>query len=174
MRNPLNLLKKIGYKKFLLFQLTFGGNIFLPLINPLLWVILILTIMFPEMFTFLLFTEWITVISTMNLICGNLFQIILYLTPVFTEKKYSFIPFAFTIPLYWVLVSAGPCSPCDPFGPGSPWGPCGPVETDGANCWVATDETTPDAMIAMISPKINVVVDILIFLDIISLNFYDR
>ncbi|RLI46151.1 glycosyl transferase [Candidatus Bathyarchaeota archaeon] len=107
MRNPLNLLKKIGYKKFLLFQLTFGGNIFLPLINPLLWAISILSILFPEMFNFLLFAEWITLISTMNLICGNLFQILLYLTPVFAEKKYSFIPFAFTIPFYWILVSAG-------------------------------------------------------------------
>jgi hypothetical protein len=107
MRKPLNLIKKIGLKKFSFFQLTFGGNIFLPLMNPFLWAISILTILFPEMFNFLLFAKWIALISAMNLIFGNLFQIILYLIPVFSEKRYSSIPFAFAIPLYWALVSAG-------------------------------------------------------------------
>ena len=67
----------------------------------------ILSILFPVMFNFLLFANWITLICLINLTCGNLFQILLYLVPVFAEKKYSFIPFAFTIPLYWILVSIG-------------------------------------------------------------------
>jgi cellulose synthase/poly-beta-1,6-N-acetylglucosamine synthase-like glycosyltransferase len=107
MRQPKKTLNKLGWKKFSLFQLTFGGNILLPLINPALWIITILSILFPNILNYLLFSNWIVSTSLFNLICGNLIHILLYMSPVFTKKKYSTIFTALSMPIYWILISFG-------------------------------------------------------------------
>ncbi len=107
MRQPRTMISKLGWKKFSLFQLTFGGNIVLPLINPLLWTITLLTLLSPAMFNFLFFSPWLVFINTFNLIAGNFIHILLYLRTVIGEKKFSFIPVALSMPLYWILVSVG-------------------------------------------------------------------
>jgi cellulose synthase/poly-beta-1,6-N-acetylglucosamine synthase-like glycosyltransferase len=107
LRHPLQMIQKMGWKKSALLQLTFGGNIFLPLINPLLWMVTILTLLFPGTFSFLTQVSWITFISTFNLILGNIIHILLYLRTVLMEKRFSFIPIALSMPFYWVLVSIG-------------------------------------------------------------------
>ena len=107
MRHPRKMIRDMGWKKIVLFHLTFGGNILLPLINPLLWTITILTLLFPGTFSFLSYAPWITFITTFNLIAGNLIHISLYLRTVIAEKRFSLIPVALTMPLYWVLGSIG-------------------------------------------------------------------
>jgi general stress protein CsbA len=87
--------------------MTFGGNIFLPLVNPVLWVVTILTLMFPGMFNFLLFANWIIFISVFNLTAGNLIHILLYMSSAIAKKRYSLIPVAITMPIYWLLISLG-------------------------------------------------------------------
>jgi cellulose synthase/poly-beta-1,6-N-acetylglucosamine synthase-like glycosyltransferase len=107
MRHPRKMIRDMGWKKFVLFQLTFGGNILLPLINPLLWTITMLTLLFPGICSFLSYVPWIAFINTFNLIAGNLIHISLYLRTVIVEKRFSRIPVALTMPFYWVLVSVG-------------------------------------------------------------------
>jgi cellulose synthase/poly-beta-1,6-N-acetylglucosamine synthase-like glycosyltransferase len=107
MRHPRTMIRKMRWKKFILFQLTFGGNIILPLINPLLWTVTLLTLLSPGLFSFLSSSPWLVFINTFNLIAGNLLHISLYLRTVLTEKRFSFIPVALTMPVYWILVSVG-------------------------------------------------------------------
>jgi len=107
MRHPRKLICNLGWKKFLLFQFTFGGNILLPLINPLLWTITILTLLSPELFSFLSYAPWIIFINAFNLMAGNLIHISLYVRTVLVEKRFSLLPVALTMPLYWVLASIG-------------------------------------------------------------------
>ncbi len=107
MRHPRKLIHNLGWKKFLLFQLTFGGNILLPLINPLLWTITVLTLLSPELFHFLSYAPWIIFINACNLMAGNLIHISLYVRTVLIERRVSLLPVALTMPLYWVLVSIG-------------------------------------------------------------------
>jgi cellulose synthase/poly-beta-1,6-N-acetylglucosamine synthase-like glycosyltransferase len=107
MRHPRTMIRKMRWKKFILFQLTFGGNIILPLINPLLWTVTLLTLLSPGLFNFLSSSPWLVFINTFNLIAGNLLHISLYLRTVLTEKRFSFIPVALTMPVYWILVSVG-------------------------------------------------------------------
>jgi len=106
MRHPKRLISEMGLRKFLLFQLTFGGNIFLPLINPLLWAVTILTLLVPGIFDFLFFYP-IIYICMFNLLVGNLVQILLYMVPSISKKSYSQVLLAFTMPIYWVLISIG-------------------------------------------------------------------
>jgi cellulose synthase/poly-beta-1,6-N-acetylglucosamine synthase-like glycosyltransferase len=107
MRHPLKMLQNMGWKKSILFHLTFGGNILQPLVNPLLWTTTILALLFPGIFNFLAQVSWIAFVSTFNLIAGNLIHISLYLRTVLVEKRFSLIPIALSMPLYWVLVSIG-------------------------------------------------------------------
>jgi cellulose synthase/poly-beta-1,6-N-acetylglucosamine synthase-like glycosyltransferase len=106
MRHPRRLIRELGWKRFLFFQLTFGGNIFLPLVNPMLWAVTILTLLFPGIFQFLFFYP-IVYICIFNLVIGNLVYILLHLGPIIIKKNYTSIPLAFAIPLYWVLISVG-------------------------------------------------------------------
>ncbi|MEM2123662.1 MAG: glycosyltransferase family 2 protein, partial [Candidatus Bathyarchaeia archaeon] len=106
MRHPRKLLKDLGWKRFLLFQLTFGGNIYLPLINPLLWAVTISTILVPGLFQFLFFHP-LNYICAVNLLIGNLVYIGLHMGPFILKKNYTSIPLAIAIPLYWILISVG-------------------------------------------------------------------
>ncbi len=106
MRHPKRLISEMGLSKFLLFQFTFGGNIFLPLINPLLWAVTILTLLVPGIFDFLFFYP-IIYVCMFNLLVGNLVQILLYIVPSIVKRNYSGVLLAFTMPAYWVLISIG-------------------------------------------------------------------
>ncbi len=106
MRFPVRFVKELGIKKFLFFMFTFGGNIILPLINPILWIVTILTIFFPNV-SKVLFTPEVQTVCEFNLILGNLIYIVLHIGPYLLKKNYSSIPIALTIPFYWVLISIG-------------------------------------------------------------------
>jgi len=106
MRYPLKLLREIGVRSFLLFQLTFGGNFYLPLINPLLWLVTVATFMFKGAFSFL-FLYPIPILCLFNLVVGNSIYIIIHLYAAIRTRKYFLIPYAIFIPLYWVLISIG-------------------------------------------------------------------
>ena len=106
MRHPLKLLREIDIRSFLLFQLTFGGNFYLPLVNPLLWFIAIASLISKGAFSFL-FPYPIFIISLFNLLLGNSIYIIIHLYAAIKTRKYFLIPCAILIPLYWVLISIG-------------------------------------------------------------------
>jgi cellulose synthase/poly-beta-1,6-N-acetylglucosamine synthase-like glycosyltransferase len=106
MRHPRRLLQEMGWKQFFYFQLTFGGNIFLPLVNPLLWAITVLTLLNPGMFDFLFFYP-IVYVCIFNLFIGNGVFILLHIGPYVLKKNYTSIPLALAIPLYWILISIG-------------------------------------------------------------------
>ena len=106
MRHPLRLLKETGMRSFLLFQLTFGGNFYLPLLNPLLWLVTIAAFVFKGTFSFLFFYP-IPIIALFNLVVGNSIYIIVHLYAAIKTRKYFLIPYAIFIPLYWALISIG-------------------------------------------------------------------
>jgi cellulose synthase/poly-beta-1,6-N-acetylglucosamine synthase-like glycosyltransferase len=106
MRDPRKLLREMGWKQFFYFQLTFGGNIFLPLVNPVLWIVTILTMVSPGVFDFLFFYP-IVYVCVFNLFVGNGVYILLHMGPYVIRKHYTSIPLALIIPLYWMLISVG-------------------------------------------------------------------
>lgn len=103
-RFPLRLFRRLGLKQTLYFLLTFGGNILMPLVNPLLWIVTIMTIINKD-WTQALFTPEITSLALFNLILGNIVYIVIHIVPFIIQKKYSSIPYAFLMPLYWMIMS---------------------------------------------------------------------
>lgn len=104
MRHPVKLLQDLGWKKFLMFQFTFGGSIFMPIINPFLWIISGISLFAPWLFSSLYLLP-IQSICIFNLIVGNSAYLLLYAAACIKTKKYRSLPFALTMPVYWLLIS---------------------------------------------------------------------
>ena len=104
MRHPIKLLKDLGVAKFLKFQLTFGGNVFMPLINPVLWLIAAITAFTPFAF-FGLLPGYVQALCIFNLAFGNITYIMLHVAACFKRKKPRLMFFAVLFPIYWVLLS---------------------------------------------------------------------
>jgi cellulose synthase/poly-beta-1,6-N-acetylglucosamine synthase-like glycosyltransferase len=104
MRHPLKLRQELGWRKFFLFQLTFGGSIFMPIINPILWGITAISLFAPWLFSSLYLLP-IQSICIFNLVVGNSAYLILYLAAAIKKKNYRALPYAITMPAYWMLIS---------------------------------------------------------------------
>ena len=106
MRYPRKLQQELGWRRFLLFQLTFGGSIFMPAINPILWGISAVSLIAPWLFSSLSMlpvqVQWLCIF---NLIVGNSAYLLLYVAACIKQKKYESLPLALTMPVYWVLIS---------------------------------------------------------------------
>ncbi len=103
LRSPRKLYKDLGAKKFAKLLLTFGAGVFIPLINPILWVILAVSLILP-VFSWLI-PSYLIPLSVFNLIIGNLSYLAIYVVSCVKLKKYRYISYALIMPLYWVLMS---------------------------------------------------------------------
>jgi cellulose synthase/poly-beta-1,6-N-acetylglucosamine synthase-like glycosyltransferase len=106
MRKPRELLAELGWKQFSLFQITFGGNVLLPLINPFLWTITFLTLVVPDLIHFNV-AILVAAICVMNTFASNIIYIGMHLIACLKKKMYAEIPYVLIFPLYWVLISIG-------------------------------------------------------------------
>ena len=104
MRYPRKLRADLGWRGFALFQLVLGNSIFVVLINPILWLTTALAILIPGIFPFLLFYP-LAYVCLFNLVVGNAFFITTQVIATVKERKYSLIPFALLVPIYWALIS---------------------------------------------------------------------
>ncbi|UJP65494.1 glycosyltransferase family 2 protein [Mongoliitalea daihaiensis] len=124
MRNPLQLLRKVGLKGFLGFQFFIGGTFFTFLVYPILLLFLLFilflysglldTMVFwsdqpisePMLeYIQLFFPDWLVVISVFNFAVGNLMMIYVNMIAVFRRKAYSLMLFALINPFYWLMHS---------------------------------------------------------------------
>lgn len=106
MRKPKILLAELGWKQFALFQIAFGGNALIPLLNPFMWIITFLTLTVPDLIP-LKVAFLIAVICIINTFVGNSVYIIIHLIACLKKKMYTEIPYVLAFPLYWVFISIG-------------------------------------------------------------------
>ncbi len=104
MRHPLKLFKDLGADKFFKFQLTFGTSIFIPLVNPILWLLTAASFLLPINLSWLN-PGYLQFICVCNLIAGNISYLSIYVVACLKLKKYRYTPYALLMPLYWVLHS---------------------------------------------------------------------
>jgi cellulose synthase/poly-beta-1,6-N-acetylglucosamine synthase-like glycosyltransferase len=104
MRHPRQLYEDLGADKFLKFQVTFGTSVFIPLVNPILWVLLGLSLLAPYAFAWLI-PSFLQPLCLFNLIVGNLSYIAIYVIACIRLKKNKYIPYALAMPAYWAIHS---------------------------------------------------------------------
>ena len=122
MRNPIKLLKEVGWIGFLGVQFFIGGTFFTFLVYPILLLLfifhLIITLDYAESMIWsssnsndisnliqLIFPEWVTFISTFNFLAGNILMIFINMIAVFRRRSYNLILFTVTNPIYWLMHS---------------------------------------------------------------------
>jgi cellulose synthase/poly-beta-1,6-N-acetylglucosamine synthase-like glycosyltransferase len=105
MRHPLQTMRDLGLRQWLLFQFTFGGDVGMILANPLLWAISIVALLQPGTFSFLIATQLLAFMSVFNLTAGNFTYILLHTLSAAKRKAYKSLPYALLIPFYWMLIS---------------------------------------------------------------------
>lgn len=104
MRHPRQLFKDLGAEKFLKFQFTFGTSIFIPIINPVLWILTAASFLLPLNLSWLA-PGYLQIICLFNLIAGNVSYLAIYVIACVKLKKYRYTPYALLMPFYWVLHS---------------------------------------------------------------------
>jgi len=104
-RHPVKMIKKIGLKNWLSFQLLVTGTPLTFLINPIMWAVFLIWIITGTHFLNGLLPGFVEIAGTVSFIAGNLILILINFAAAFSRKYYRLIPFAFLNPLYWVLHS---------------------------------------------------------------------
>lgn len=104
-RNPIKLIKVLGFWKWSSFQMIVTGTPFTFLINPIMWIIFLFWIFTHNMITFPPIPEAIILMGTISLVAGNIIMILLNFAAAFSRKYYSLVPFSLLNPIYWVLHS---------------------------------------------------------------------
>ncbi|WDF79371.1 glycosyltransferase [Mucilaginibacter sp. KACC 22773] len=106
MRNPAELIKKIGFKGFLGFNFFIGATSATFLVYPLLLAIFISYLIFDFSTIRTLFPDWVLFMAIFNLMVGNILMIYVNMMAVFKRRYFELILFALANPVYWLMHSA--------------------------------------------------------------------
>ncbi len=105
-RHPVKLLREIGPIAWLSYQFFIGGSIATFLINPLLWLCMLVWLIFRPDWIAAVFSGWVLDLALFNFLFGNMIGIYLSMLAVFRRRLFGLTPFALTNPFYWLLHSA--------------------------------------------------------------------
>jgi len=106
MRHPLQALRKGHLRKFFSLQLIVGAWTVVLLINPFMWTLTLLYVLFqPVQLYSILFPGPILYMGAFCLIFGNFFYVYIHLIGCLRRKEYSLIKWVLLLPLYWVMMS---------------------------------------------------------------------
>ncbi|GAC1471139.1 MAG: hypothetical protein PVS3B3_16930 [Ktedonobacteraceae bacterium] len=108
MRQPQRYLKANRFREFLSLQLIVGGKTLTLFVNPLMWVLLAIYILFRPYVQDVYQTLFPPAVLYMGIFClvfGNFFHIYMYLLGGLKRKQYLLVKWALFIPFYWVLLS---------------------------------------------------------------------
>ncbi|MGK2956629.1 MAG: glycosyltransferase family 2 protein [Solirubrobacterales bacterium] len=104
MRNPFRLMKNLGFKGFVSFQLLIGGT-FIFLINPFFWFLTTLFALTQAGFIQELFPGWVYYLAALQLFLGNFVFLYLGLAAAVRRGDDHLAPYALFLPFYWGLMS---------------------------------------------------------------------
>lgn len=108
MRHPLRYLQPGHLREFLALQLIIGGKTAVLFINPLMWLLLAIYILFRPLVGNAyqtLFPIPILYMGTLCLVFGNFFYTYAHLVACIKRRQYSLIKSTLLIPIYWVMTS---------------------------------------------------------------------
>jgi len=104
-RHPLRMLKTLGWKRWISFQLFIGGTPLVFLVNPILWGLFFTWLVFNPAWLAALFSPWVLLLALFNFLIGNFLGIYMNMLGAFRRKFFSLILVSILNPLYWILHS---------------------------------------------------------------------
>ena len=107
MRHPVRLLKDIGLKPFLSFQLIVGGTFFAAILNPVYWALTTIWFLFQPEFIHSLYPGLIFHVGAITFYLGNFAFTYMNVAGTLSRHYYQLVKHAMFSPLYWGLMSVG-------------------------------------------------------------------
>jgi cellulose synthase/poly-beta-1,6-N-acetylglucosamine synthase-like glycosyltransferase/transposase len=108
MREPLRYVRQGRLREFLSLQLVIGGKTGVLLVNPLVWALLAIYILFRPIVGGIyhtLFPAPVLYMGTICLIFGNFFYTYTHLIGCMKLSRYGLIKWALSIPIYWAMMT---------------------------------------------------------------------
>lgn len=105
MRNPWRLLRELGPRGFVGFQLTFGFTTVTTLVNPLFWSLTCLYLVAGPERIEPLFPPAVLYAGTAAMLGGNLAVLYQFMAGYMERGLHRAVPTMLTVPLYWALMS---------------------------------------------------------------------
>jgi len=105
MRSPVQFYRNLGHIGFWGFQFFIGGTIFSALVAPILFLIYIVWLLTHTSLFDPFFPSFVLYITLFNLLIANGFLIYLFMLSGFKRRYFGLIPWALTVPVYWMLQS---------------------------------------------------------------------
>lgn len=104
-RRPLHLVRNVGPLGTLGFVFFIGGTMLSGLLNPLFWLIFLAWVVTRTAAFDAVFPPVLLLLAVMNLLLGNALFIYLSMVAPMKRRWLELVPFALTVPYYWVLLS---------------------------------------------------------------------
>ena len=108
MRDPLAYLRKGQIRQFLSLQFIIGGKSAILLINPVMWMLLLVYILFHSFVIgayHVLYPLPVLYMASLCLIFGNILYIYTHLLGCMKRQHYSLVKSTLFIPIYWAMAS---------------------------------------------------------------------
>ncbi len=105
MRRPLRFYKTLGHVGFWGFQFFIGGTIISVLVMPFLVLLFVIWLVTQTAMFDAIYPAALLYINLVNLLLGNAFLVHLFLLSGFKRHYYTLMPWAVTVPIYWMLMS---------------------------------------------------------------------
>ena len=107
MRHPLRLLREIGWKPFLSFQLVVAGTFFAALLNPVYWTLTALWFLTQWGLIQEIYPGIIFYLGAISMYFGNFAFTYMNVAGAMRRGYYDIVKYALLSPLYWGLMSVG-------------------------------------------------------------------
>lgn len=107
MRSPRRLIREIGLKPFLAFQMVIGGTFFAALINPIYWLLTTVWFLFRWEVVQQVFPGIVFYFGALSLFIGNFAFTYMNVAGAMRRGYYGMVKYALLTPLYWGLTSIG-------------------------------------------------------------------
>jgi cellulose synthase/poly-beta-1,6-N-acetylglucosamine synthase-like glycosyltransferase len=104
-RHPVGLIRSIGMREFLAFNLFIGGTPLTFLAAPPLWALFVYWIVTRSHAIEPLFPDAVLYLALANLLLGNFLGMYLNMIAIYMRKNYALMPYALLNPFYWLLHS---------------------------------------------------------------------
>jgi cellulose synthase/poly-beta-1,6-N-acetylglucosamine synthase-like glycosyltransferase len=104
-RHPRELLRELGWRGFIGFNLFVAGTPLLSLINPIFWILTALWFLIHPPVILALFPSWLYYLSMMVMIAGNVSLFYSWLISARMAGSRKLVFAALLVPVYWVLMS---------------------------------------------------------------------
>ncbi len=105
MRHPLALMRSMGAKAFLVFNLFFGACTICLLLNPFYWFLTAVWFMTRLHWIEAIFPRPVLYVGLVGLFIGNAACVLFTVGGAFTRRNYADVKWAFLAPLYWLFMS---------------------------------------------------------------------